>query len=210
MPDMGRLLFMEYRNRAFLRGASVNLRFDVRLTGVIGGCYGTPMFYEDVFAAFQAEDVRYLIVGAFAMNLHGAPRMTADLDIVIDLGRDNVRRLLTAFENAGYRPRLPVSATDLLDERKRAGWIAEKNLVAFTFLNPKIPYQEVDVLLRSPVAFEEADGAKRVFSIGSLRLPIMSIDHLIRMKRLAGREQDRSDIDVLERIKALQAKEGHG
>jgi hypothetical protein len=136
--------------------------------------------------------------------------MTADLDIVVDLGRDNMTRLLTAFENAGYRPRLPVPATDLLDERKRSTWIGEKNLVAFTFLNPKIPYQEVDVLLRSPVAFEEADGAKRVFPAGALRLPIMSIDHLIRMKRATGREQDRSDIDVLERIKTLQAKEDHG
>ncbi len=168
------------------------------------------MFYEDVFAALQAHEVRYLVVGAFAMNLHGAPRMTADLDLVVDLGRDNVTRLVAALENAGYRPRLPVPATDLLDEQKRAAWIAEKHLVAFTFLNPKVPYQEVDVLLRSPVPFEDADRAKRVFSSGPLRLPIMSIDHLIHMKRQTGREQDRSDIDVLERIKALRAKEAHG
>lgn len=168
------------------------------------------MFYEDVFAAFQAHEVRYLVVGAFAMNLHGAPRMTADLDIVVDLGRDNLPRLLAALESAGYRPRLPVPATDLLDEQKRAAWITDKHLVAFTFLNPKIPYQEVDILLRSPVPFEEADRAKRVIVSGSLRLPITSIDHLIHMKRQTGREQDRSDIDVLERIKALRAKEEHG
>ncbi len=168
------------------------------------------MFYEDVFAVLEERHVRYLIVGAVAMNLHGAPRMTADLDLVVDLDRDNLTRLVAALESAGYRPRLPVPAADLLDEQKRAVWIGEKHLVAFTYLNPKVPYQEVDILLRSPIPFEEADQNKRVLSSGSLRLPVMSIDHLIRMKAQAGREQDRSDIAVLEQIKALRAKGGNG
>jgi len=168
------------------------------------------MFYEDVFTALQEYRVRYLIVGAFAMNLHGAPRMTADLDLVVDLARNNLKRLVTALENAGYRPRLPVPATDLLDEEKRAAWFTEKHLVAFTFLNPKVPYQEVDILLRSPIPFAEADQGKRILASGSLRLPVISVEHLIRMKAQAGRDQDRSDIEVLERIKAMQAKETRG
>lgn|SRR5574341_144544 len=168
------------------------------------------MFYEDVFTALQERQVRYLIVGAFAMNLHGAPRMTADMDLVVDLDRENLTRLVAALEGAGYRPHLPVPAVDLLDEQKRAGWIADKHLVAFTFLNPKVPHQEVDILLSSPVPFEEADRAKRVLSSGALRLPVMAIDHLIAMKNRAGREQDRSDIEILERIKALRTKDHHG
>jgi hypothetical protein len=60
------------------------------------------------------------------------------------------------------------------------------------------------------VPFEEADRAKRVLSSAALRLPVMSIDHLIAMKNRAGREQDRADIEVLERIKALRGKDTHG
>jgi hypothetical protein len=98
----------------------------------------------------------------------------------------------------------------LLDERKRRTWAEEKHLVAFTFIHPKIPYQEIDVLLRSPVPFDAAYTARRVLGAGAATVPVMSIDHLIVMKRHAGREQDLSDIATLERIKQLRDKNHHG
>ena len=55
---------------------------------------------------------------------------------------------------------------------------------------------------------DSADQAKTVILVESIRIPVTSIDHLIQMKRLTGREQDQADIEILERIKHLQKKKG--
>ncbi|MBI3609193.1 MAG: hypothetical protein HY204_00625 [Nitrospirae bacterium] len=162
------------------------------------------MFYQDVFRAFDERGIRYLVVGALAMNLHGAPRMTADLDVLADLGRDNLSRLLETLSELGYRPRLPVDAKELLSPKVREDWKKTKSLVAFTFTHPKIQYQEVDLLLESPVPFGEADRDKMIVTVEAVRIPVMSVDHLIVMKRAAGRQQDLDDIETLERIKHLR------
>jgi hypothetical protein len=70
------------------------------------------------------------VVGAVAMNLHDAPRMTADLDLVVDLERANLAKMLDLLERLGYRPRLPVPAYDLLDERKRQLWVGDLSDIA--------------------------------------------------------------------------------
>jgi len=162
------------------------------------------MFYLDVFRAFDQRKIRYAVVGALAINLHGAPRMTADLDIVADLERDNLLRLLETLAELGYRPRLPVDAKNLLSPEVREEWKKTKGLVAFTFIHPKIQYQEVDLLLESPVSFEEADRNKTVLTVESVKVPVISIDHLIAMKRATGRQQDLDDIETLERIKQFR------
>ena len=163
------------------------------------------MFYQDVFKAFDEKNVRYLVVGAIAMNLYGAPRMTADLDILADLKRENLVTLLETVHTLGYRPRLPVSPQELLETGKRQEWIKEKGLIAFTFFHPKIQYQELDLLLESTVSFDSAYQAKTIITVESIRIPVISIQHLIEMKHQAGREQDEADIQVLERIKQLKS-----
>jgi hypothetical protein len=165
------------------------------------------MFYQDIFEAFDRKHIRYLVVGAIAMNLHGAPRMTADLDILCDLETENLSILLETLAELGYRPRLPVSPGELLDPLKRRRWVEEKASVAFNFFHPKLPYQEVDLLLQSPVSFSEAYPQRVTIRAGAIRIPVISIGHLIEMKRAIDREQDRSDIKTLERIKELKKRE---
>ena len=52
---------------------------------------------KDVFASFQGHDVRYVVIGGIATVLHGVPRATFDLDILIEATPENVRRLLDAL-----------------------------------------------------------------------------------------------------------------
>ena len=77
------------------------------------------MFYLDVFREFEQRDIRYLVVGALAMNLHGAPRMTADLDILADFEEKNLSRVIAALKELGFRPRLPVEPENLLSPKNR-------------------------------------------------------------------------------------------
>jgi len=161
------------------------------------------VFYEDVLTALVEFRVRFLVVGAVAMNLHGVPRMTADLDLLADLFPPNLSTFIQVIERLGYKPRLPVPASALLDPDRRREWVEERNLKAFTFVHSVRPLQEVDLLLESPIAFEEADRAKKVLAAGRLSIPVISLDHLIAMKRAAGRAQDAADVEALERVKRL-------
>lgn len=148
------------------------------------------------------------MVGAVALNLHGVPRMTADLDLLVELSSANLAVVIQALEDLGYKPRLPVPANALLDPARRREWVEQKNLRAFTFAHSLRPLQEVDLLLDSPISFEDADRMKKVLTAGHLRIPVISVDHLIAMKRVAGRAQDAADIEALERLKRLLAGSG--
>ncbi|MBI1819132.1 MAG: hypothetical protein HY202_01825 [Nitrospirae bacterium] len=165
------------------------------------------MFYQDVFKAFDKRKIKYVVIGGIAINLHGAPRMTSDLDILADLNKENLSLLLETLKELGYCPRLPVSPMELLDPRIREEWKKEKNLKAFTFYHPKIQYQEVDLLLESPLSFDEINREKTIVEAESTHIPVISIEHLIEMKRRTGREQDEADVQVLEKIRKIESRE---
>lgn len=65
------------------------------------------MFYLDLFRALEAKQVRYLLVGGVAMNLHGVPRMTMDVDIVLAMDEPNLRAFLGAANDLGLEPLRP-------------------------------------------------------------------------------------------------------
>ena len=56
----------------------------------------------DVFASFQKRKVKYLVIGGIAAVLHGVPRATFDLDILIEASADNAQRLLDALIEANF------------------------------------------------------------------------------------------------------------
>ena len=55
-----------------------------------------------LFNLFNAHDVSYMIIGAYALAFHGAPRYTGDLDILVQADEDNGRRILRALEAFGF------------------------------------------------------------------------------------------------------------
>lgn len=72
-----------------------------------------------VFQALQAASVRYLVVGGVAVVLHGHPRFTADLDLVVALEPGNARAAVEALAGLGYRPRPPVDGRLFADSAAR-------------------------------------------------------------------------------------------
>ena len=68
--------------------------------------------FSDMLSAFTAENVEFLVVGAYALGAHGAPRATGDLDLWIRPSADNARRVLKALAAFGA-PTQDLSATDL-------------------------------------------------------------------------------------------------
>jgi len=166
-------------------------------------CYArrVSLFFEEVFTLLRDGGVHFVIVGGTAVILHGVPRTTADLDLVVDLEPANLRRLVAAMNRLGYQPRVPVDPLELCDPARRREWTQDKGMRAFTFQLPGHPLADIDVLRESPVAFADLSRRAEHIDAGGLLLRIACIDDLIRMKLAAGREQDVADVDALRRMK---------
>jgi hypothetical protein len=81
---------------------------------------------SEIFRALDDADVRYLVVGGVAVVLHGHPRFTADLDLVLDLTPTNASAAIETLQRLDYRPRAPVPAEDFAKEEVRRKWRDEK------------------------------------------------------------------------------------
>ncbi len=162
------------------------------------------MVYEEIIQALNKGRVDYLVAGGVAVVLHGVIRMTADLDLVLALDTDNLKKFLSTIKTLGYRPRVPVSEKDILDPEKRRQWIEEKNMLALSFYNPKNPLLLVDVLIdqeSQPMDFEKMKQGSVKYKIGRLSVPVVSVDDIIKLKKAAGRDQDKADIKALMEIR---------
>jgi hypothetical protein len=164
------------------------------------------MFYEDVFRELNKSRVKYLVTGGVALNLHGIPRMTVDLDLMVDLKEDNLRKLVKALDRLGFKPRAPLRLTDFLSREKRLCWRRNKHMVMFSLYCPKEPYQEVDIFNNNPIIFGEAFRKKKIVSSGNIKIPLISIEHLIQLKKKSGRKQDLADIESLKTLRRILRK----
>jgi predicted nucleotidyltransferase len=72
---------------------------------------------------------------------------------------------------------------------------------AFNLVNAKWALSEIDIIIDAPVAYAEARKRSKKISVQGVSVPVVSIDDLIRMKRAAGREQDKADIRYLKKVK---------
>ena len=165
------------------------------------GTYRGPVtLFEPVLAALDAANVRFVVVGGVAVVLHGHPRMTADLDLVIDLAVEPAARAITALVRLGMVPRLPVDPHQFADPEVRRAWAEERNLTVFTMLDPREPLLEVDLFTEAPLPFDELWEQSSIVQLKGQAVRVAAIDHLITMKKAAGRPQDLADVAALEAL----------
>lgn len=163
--------------------------------------------FEPVFDALEAAGVRYVVVGGVAVVLHGHARLTADLDIAVDLSPQAATQAMEALVGLGLRPRLPVEVAGFADPAVRARWIDEQNMTVFSLWDPEDPLRSVDVFVENPIDFEELWQRSELVELSGTRTRIASIADLIRLKRIAARPQDHADIDALEAIDASRGRD---
>ena len=164
--------------------------------------------FDLIFATLGKHSVRYLVVGGVAVVLHGHPRFTADLDLVVALDRPNATAAIHALATLGYHPRPPVPAMDFTDPVKREEWIREKDLTVLGLWSPDFPATEIDLFVAEPFPFDLAYERRTCAAIGANSISVASIQDLIALKTKAGRPKDLEDIRALQAILAHQ--ENHG
>ena len=157
---------------------------------------------EAIIGALNDEGVRYLIAGGLAVVAHGYVRFTADLDLLLDLAEDNLRRAVAALTRLGYRPRAPVEFARFIDAETRAGWVREKGLTVFSLFSPDHAATEIDLFVETPIDFEQAySSAVRMEVAPGVTATFLQITDLIAMKERAGRPQDHQDVERLRGLK---------
>jgi hypothetical protein len=157
------------------------------------------MFYLDLFASLARHEVRYLLVGGLAMNLHGVPRMTMDVDVLLALDEVNLEHFFAVAEELKLHPTLPVSLKELADPAKRETWIKERNLIAFSLYCKEKIAPTVDVLIGTGLPFEAAYARRVGREINGVAVSLAATEDMIALKSLAGRAQDQADIEHLKR-----------
>lgn len=137
---------------------------------------------QNVFACLSSHEVKYLVIGGIAAVLHGVPRATFDLDILIEATPENARRLLEALSQANFGTVILTSVEDLLAHE-------------ITIFKDWI---RVDVQTRTPgITFEAAWERRETMHFQGQDFYVVSKADLIASKQAAGRAKDLEDVRLL-------------
>lgn len=144
--------------------------------------------FVDLLRSLLTADVRFMIVGAYAVGVHGRPRATKDLDVWVEASAENAPKVIRALLEFGA-PLMGLSVHDL--ETPDAGLQIGREPL------------RIDVLTKiSGPSFAEAwPGRTYADFAPGVRCPVIGLEALLANKRAAGRPQDLADVAALEKIK---------
>lgn len=147
-----------------------------------------PTHQEFLFAMLNAQ-VEFLLIGGYAVNYHGYIRSTGDMDVWLKPDNENKRRTLEAFKEVGIHP----------DDIKTLAETHDFNaVVVFHFGNAP---ERIDFLTKVPgVDFDKAYARKQLLKIKEKEIPVLHLDDLIVSKLVADRSQDKTDVEMLQKI----------
>ena len=137
-----------------------------------------------LLSEFNAHGVEYLIIGGYAVNAHGVPRTTRDLDILIRPTEENAAAAFRALKNLGA-PLTGLEPNDLLNDEAHFQMGREPN--------------RIDVLSSvNGIAFDQAWRNRIEAEVRSgLQVPFLCKEDLIQNKLETGRSQDLADVEKL-------------
>jgi len=152
------------------------------------------MFLYTVSEVLMRAKVPFAIVGGYAVALHGAVRGTVDIDIVLALSRKQFSAAEAALRSLGLEPRLPVTAFEVFDFREE--YIKNRNLIAWSFFDPKNATNVVDIIITHDLRKLRI----KKISSGGHALPVLALEDLVALKTASGRPQDLEDIRALKEL----------
>jgi predicted nucleotidyltransferase len=142
-----------------------------------------PDDFKEFLRLLTEANVRYLLIGGYAVGYHGYPRTTADMDIWVAISPDNAKKLTDVFRRFGM---LDSSITnDLFQEPGK-------------IIRMGIPPMRIEVLTDiDGVTFDECFDARIEADIDGQKVSLISREHLRINKRASGRYKDLDDLEHL-------------
>jgi predicted nucleotidyltransferase len=146
--------------------------------------------FLDFISLCNQYNVKYLVIGGYAVGIHGYPRFTKDLDISIQISEENAEKIVRVINDFGLDS-LRLTKEDFL----KANFITQIGYdpVRIDILN------DLDV-----VAFEDAWKNRKVVFMVDVPINFIGYDELLIIKEKAGRKQDLADIDKLKKRNKLK------
>lgn len=139
--------------------------------------------YKEILHILSKNKVRFLVVGAYAMGVHGYPRATGDLDIWVDSSSDNSELIYKSLMEFGA----PLSDIN-------GDTFTEEGIVLQIGIAPR----RIDIItLIDGVDFRSAYGEKFVVELEGVTIPFLSKEALIKNKESTGRDKDKVDVQYL-------------
>jgi predicted nucleotidyltransferase len=143
--------------------------------------------YKDILLCLKKQNVKFILVGAYAMAAHGYPRATGDIDIWVKADDENAKLVKRALVEFGA-PVLNVSENDLA--------------YSGNVLQIGVAPCRVDILTAiDGVEFDDAWLNKKNVEVDGINIYVISLDDLIKNKSATGREKDKVDVSELNKIR---------
>jgi hypothetical protein len=139
--------------------------------------------FKEFVALLNAHGAEYLVVGGYAMAVHGRPRQTGDLDIWLKRDHDNALRVMAALEDFGFGGLgLSVGDFEVHEQVVQLGY----------------PPFRIDLMTDiDGLTFDAAWPSRFEYQLGELRIPFIGLDALKANKRASGRPRDLDDLEHL-------------
>lgn len=142
-----------------------------------------PEDFREFLRLLNDADVRYLLIGGYAVGFHGYPRATADMDIWVAVAPDNAAKLVNVFHLFGMQ-----------DSKLTPGLFLERGKI----IRMGVPPMRIEVLTEiDGVSFEDCYAARVTTEIDGQQVHLISSRHLRINKQAAGRHKDMDDLEHL-------------
>jgi hypothetical protein len=158
------------------------------------------ILYEEVFRALNKAKVNYAVCGGLAVILYGYARLTLDLDLILDLSKNNLDKLFDVLIKLNYRAKMPIEREEFIQKQELKKLEQEKNMKVVSFYNLEDPMKVIDIGVNLP-HITEILKRKKYIKLKNIKVPIISIGDLIKMKEDLGRPRDSIDVENLKKIK---------
>jgi hypothetical protein len=140
--------------------------------------------FKEFIELLNGHNVRYLVVGGYAVAFHGYPRYTKDLDVWIELSAENADNVIKALEEFGFGS-LGLKSEDFLESEQ--------------IIQLGYPPNRIDILTTlKEIKFEDCYKARVEVDIQGLKINFIDLENLKHNKRATGRPQDLADAENLE------------
>ena len=140
--------------------------------------------FREFIESLNDNNVRYLIIGGYAVAFHGHPRYTKDLDVWIWISQENAASMVKALDQFGFAS-LGLKAEDFLEPD--------------TVIQLGYPPNRIDILMGlKGMDFESSYSSRIEVEIDKLKLNFIDLAKLKKSKKLAGRKQDLADLHNLQ------------
>lgn len=150
----------------------------------IGGNTVLNQDFKEFIRSLNDSEVRYLVVGGYAVAFHGYPRYTKDLDVWIEMSTENAKRVLSALHRFGFSD-LELDSTDFLEPD--------------SIIQLGYPPVRIDMITTlDGVTFEECHVSRVEAMIDDVLVPFIDLQHLKQNKKATGRHQDLADLENLD------------